>query len=56
MLAFLGEFTIADAMYAPVVGHFKTYGMPMEGLVKDYCEAMMKLPAMQEDFIAVNHL
>jgi glutathione S-transferase len=24
-----GEFSIADAMYAPVVARFRTYGLPM---------------------------
>ncbi len=43
-----GEFSIADAMYAPVVGRFKTYGVPTDGLVKSYCESIMNLPAMQE--------
>ncbi len=58
-----GEFSIADAMYAPVVGRFKSYGVPTDGLVKDYCESMMNLPAMKEwyegamkeDFVAANH-
>lgn len=59
----LGEFSIADAMYAPVVGRFQTYGVPTEGLVKDYCETLSRLPAMnawyagadREDFIAPKH-
>lgn len=58
-----GEFSIADAMYAPVVGRFKTYGVPTDGLVKAYCEAIMNLPAMKEwydgamkeDFVASLH-
>jgi len=59
-----GEFSIADAMYAPVVGRFVTYGVPVEGLVKNYCEAIMNLPAMKEwyagamkeDFEAKDHI
>jgi glutathione S-transferase len=59
-----GEFSIADAMYAPVVGRFKTYGVPVDGVVKSYCEAVMNLSAMREwydggmkeDFEALNHL
>lgn len=58
-----GEFSIADAMYAPVVGRFKTYGVPVEAEVKAYCEAIMNLPAMKEwydgamkeDFVAALH-
>lgn len=58
-----GNFSIADAMYAPVVGRFKSYGVPVDGLVKSYCESMMNLPAMKEwyegamkeDFVAANH-
>lgn len=58
-----GKFSIADAMYAPVVGRFKTYGVPTEGVVKTYCEAIMNLPAMKEwyegamkeDFEAIHH-
>lgn len=59
----LGEFSIADAMYAPVVGRFVTYHVPREGLVREYCERIMALPAMREwyegaraeDFIAPDH-
>ena len=43
-----GHFTIADAMYAPVVFRFKTYGVPLSGLEKDYFETMLNLPAMKE--------
>jgi len=58
-----GKFSIADAMYAPVVGRFKTYGVPVDGIVKVYCEAIMNLPAMKEwyegamneDFVAALH-
>lgn len=58
-----GDFSIADAMYAPVVGRFKSYGVQVEGLVKNYCESIMSLPAMKEwyegamkeDFVAANH-
>ncbi len=33
-----GEFTIADAMYAPVANRFISYAVPMEGVVKEYVE------------------
>ncbi|MBV9828954.1 MAG: glutathione S-transferase C-terminal domain-containing protein, partial [Alphaproteobacteria bacterium] len=43
-----GSFTIADAMYAPVVTRFRTYRIEMEREAELYCEAIMALPAMQE--------
>jgi glutathione S-transferase len=41
-----GEFTAADAMYAPVVLRFRTYGV--EGPNRRYMDAMLALPAMRE--------
>lgn len=46
-----GGFTIADAMYAPVVSRFTTYGVDLaahgdDGTAKAYCKAMMALPGM----------
>jgi glutathione S-transferase len=43
-----GEFTIADAMFAPVVLRFKTYGVPLDPISQAYSEAILALPAMQE--------
>jgi glutathione S-transferase len=43
-----GPFTIADAMYAPVVSRFRTYGFDLEREADAYCDAIMALPAMQE--------
>jgi glutathione S-transferase len=43
-----GHFTIADAMYAPVVTRFRTYGFDLERESDAYCSAIMALPAMQE--------
>ncbi|MBV9551761.1 MAG: glutathione S-transferase C-terminal domain-containing protein, partial [Alphaproteobacteria bacterium] len=43
-----GPFTIADAMYAPVVTRFRTYAIDLEREADSYCEAVMALPAMQE--------
>jgi glutathione S-transferase len=40
-----GGFTAADAMYAPVVSRFHTYGIPVGGTSRAYMEAMMALPA-----------
>jgi glutathione S-transferase len=43
-----GRFCIADAMYAPVVLRFQTYGVALEGAARDYAEAVLALPALQE--------
>lgn len=43
-----GEFTIADAMFAPVVSRFTTYGVQLDPVSKAYAEAIWALPAMQE--------
>lgn len=42
------HFTIADAMYAPVIIRFKTYGVEIPEAVRPYVEAMWELPAMRE--------
>jgi glutathione S-transferase len=38
----------ADAMFAPVVHRFRTYAIEVEPEVRDYMEAMLALPALQE--------
>lgn len=43
-----GEFCIADAMFAPVVFRFNTYGVDLSGEAKKYFTAMLNLPAMQK--------
>jgi glutathione S-transferase len=43
-----GSFSIADAMYAPVVYRFNTYEVPLSGLEKTYFETMLSLPVMTE--------
>lgn len=43
-----GQFTIADAMYAPVVTRFRTYKVELEREAEAYCERIMAMPAMQE--------
>lgn len=43
-----GKFTIADAMYAPVVLRFVTYGVEVDRVCQDYMEAVLELTAMQE--------
>jgi glutathione S-transferase len=43
-----GGFTIADAMYAPVVTRFKTYGVALNDAAQAYADAVLETPAMQE--------
>ncbi|HEX3861897.1 MAG TPA: glutathione S-transferase family protein [Stellaceae bacterium] len=43
-----GHFTIADAMFAPVVSRFRTYKIELEEEAQAYCDAIMALAAMQE--------
>jgi glutathione S-transferase len=43
-----GQFTIADAMFAPVVTRFRTYKIDLEREAEAYCETIMAMPAMQE--------
>ena len=43
-----GTFTIADAMYAPVVSRFMTYGVQLDSVCSTYAEAILTLSAMQE--------
>jgi len=43
-----GQFSIADAFYAPVVSRFVTYDVPAAGPVREYMDAVLSLPAMQD--------
>lgn len=43
-----GAFTIADAMFAPVVTRIRTYALPVSPETKAYCAAVWALPAMQK--------
>ena len=43
-----GGFTIADAMFAPVVSRFRTYEVALEGAAQDYMAAVWDTPAMRE--------
>ena len=47
-----GAFGNADAMYAPVVTRFNTYGVALEGLARAYADAILALPPMREWFAA----
>jgi len=42
-----GAYTIADAMYAPVVSRFRTYGLPLTGEAAAYAEAVWNDPDFQ---------
>ena len=43
-----GHFTIADAMYAPVVFRFRTYGIELKGLEAAYAQAVLNDAAVLE--------
>jgi glutathione S-transferase len=43
-----GEIGMADAMYAPVVSRFRTYGVKLSGAQKAYADRVWNLPAMEE--------
>jgi glutathione S-transferase len=40
-----GSFSAADAMYAPVVSRFRTYGVAVSLASRAYMEAILGLPA-----------
>jgi len=42
-----GEFSIADAMYAPVAFRFATYGVRLEKAEQAYSDGLRQLPAMR---------
>ena len=42
-----GEFSIADAFYAPVVTRFMTYALPVSAESQQYMQRVMQHPAMQ---------
>ncbi|RCJ39229.1 glutathione S-transferase [Nostoc minutum NIES-26] len=43
-----GNFTIADAFFAPVVIRFRAYDVQLDAVSRDYVETVLALPAMQE--------
>ncbi len=43
-----GEFTIADAFYAPVASRFKTYDVKLSKICEEYVANIHNLPAMRE--------
>ncbi len=47
-----GDFSAADAFYAPVVTRFLTYAVPLPAECREYVEAVRSLPAMTEWYAA----
>lgn len=43
-----GRFSIADAMFAPVVSRFTTFAIELDACARAYCDAIWSLPPMQE--------
>lgn len=43
-----GSFTLADAMFAPVVSRFITYGVSLDSVSQAYVDAVWALPFMQD--------
>ena len=43
-----GDFSIADAMYAPVAFRFASYQVKLPKLAKEYCDFLLSRPAMQQ--------
>ena len=43
-----GAYSIADAMYAPVVLRFNTYGVPLNGVLQDYGRHVLNQPELLE--------
>lgn len=43
-----GRFSIADAMYAPVVLRFRTYAVQLHPVCHEYADAIFALPALQQ--------
>ncbi|HEY8039644.1 MAG TPA: glutathione S-transferase family protein [Polyangiaceae bacterium] len=43
-----GRFSVADAMYAPVVFRFRSYDVSLDAVQRGYVDAMLAHPAMQK--------
>ena len=50
-----GTFGAADAMYAPVVTRFRTYGVKLDTDTDAYCNAVLAHPAMKDWIDAAKH-
>jgi glutathione S-transferase len=44
----LGDFSIADCMFFPVAVRFRSYGVPLEGALASYSEALFARPHARE--------
>ena len=47
-----GRFSCADAMFAPVVTRFTTYGVDLPPVAQAYCDAVLALPAVRAWYAA----
>lgn len=47
-----GGFTAADAMFAPVVSRFRTYGVELDDVGKAYMDAILSMNEMKEWYAA----
>jgi glutathione S-transferase len=47
-----GAFSIADAMYAPVVSRFLTYDVKLAGALQQYAQGVLDLPSMKAWYAA----
>ena len=45
---FPSQYSIADAMFAPVALRFDGYGIPVDGVEKAYIESVLKQPCIIE--------
>lgn len=43
-----GAFSIADAMFAPIVLRFQTYGVEIDAVERRYADTMLAMPALRE--------
>ncbi|MDB5409439.1 MAG: glutathione S-transferase [Rhodospirillales bacterium] len=50
-----GHFTIADAMYAPVVSRFRTYKIELDEITLPYADAIWAMPELQEWLVAATN-
>jgi glutathione S-transferase len=50
-----GTFTIADAMYAPVVSRLRTYRITLDDEAQAYADSLWAYPALQEWVAAANN-
>jgi len=50
-----GHFTVADAMFAPVVSRFRTYRIELDELCQSYADAVWAMPSYQSWQEAAGH-